>query len=114
MSNPVFDYAPDFGAQKRAKPNTSNARFGDGYELRASLGINPIAEIWDLQFLDRETAEIDEIEALLIQQRGVDYFYWTPPDGATEIKVIAREWVAPKPHAGMRSISFAFEQVFDP
>lgn len=113
MSNPTFTYTPDFDASKSVRPRVGRSKFGDGYEQRVTSGLNTKPAVWGVDFLRRPTSEIDTVEAFLAGQGGVDYFYWTPPDEATPIKVICSEWNATKPHAGMRSLSATFEQVFD-
>lgn len=113
MSNPTFSFTLDFNPDKSVEPRVLKSKFGDGYEQRVSSGLNTMPAIWQVSFTNRETSEVDAIEAFLKGQRGVDYFYWTPPDESDPIKVVCGKWNAGKPYAGMRSITATFEQVFD-
>ncbi len=110
----AFTWTPDYKAEKRQKPNVQGVRFGDGYEQRATFGINTNPQTWALRFSNREMAEADEIDEFLAENNGVDAFEWTPPDADDSINVICREWSRVKEHPGRDTITATFEEVFDP
>lgn len=109
----VFTYVPDYPPTATRKPRVKSIQFGDGYEQRSPDGINTLPEIWDVQFNNRESTEIDDIEAFLSALNGVDYFQWTPPRSATQANYICRQWQRTAVKGNLDSLTATFEQVFD-
>lgn len=109
----TFSYTPDFGAQVTKSPRVRSVKFGDGYEQRLAYGINTAPQVWDLSFAQRDDTEASGIEAFLAAANGVDWFYWTPPNGATQYKFICREWQRSLDKANLNTVTCKFEQVFD-
>lgn len=110
---PTFTYVPSYPAQAVREPKTRNAKYGDGYEMRQEEGINSLAEVWDLQFMNRDTTEGDAIDTFLITQKGGIPFDWTTPKGVAGT-FICRNWTYNKDKGNLISITARFEQVFDP
>ena len=110
----VFTWSPDYGASKSKKPIVKQIKFGDGYEQRATFGINQNPQNWNVKFTNRVQTEADAIEAFFDAQGGVTPFDWTPPDQSTSYKFVCRDWVRTIDHAGLFSITANFEQVFEP
>lgn len=58
----TFTYIPDFGASKKLNPKINSIKFGDGYEQRASSGLNTNPQIWNLSFSNRTDIEAEAID----------------------------------------------------
>jgi len=85
-----FKWVPDFGMQFNEKVRMRAASFGDGYEQRATDGLNPITGTLSMTF----TRRIDVIEEILVflksKSNGASFTY-TPPKG-TEMKMVCTDW----------------------
>lgn len=55
-------------------------KFGDGYEQRQPNSLRPKRQTWEVSKTGNR-ALIEEIKAFFDARRGVESFYWTPPDG---------------------------------
>ena len=120
MSVPVFNTAtvgtdptPDFGAAKKSQPIVRQIKF-QGYEQRASFGINNNPKIWSLQWTALSNANADLIEAFFDARAGIERFYWTPLDDTTQYSWVCREWNRTHNYADICTITASFEQVFEP
>lgn len=109
----TFSYTPSYPAQAVRTPKTTNSVFGDGYEQRAEDGINSLPEAWDLQFLSRDQAEGDAIDAFFAARKGVTYFQWTTPKGYAG-NFICRTWTYNLDKGNRVTVTARFEEVFDP
>ncbi len=88
---------PDRQLRRATKPRVLLASFGDGYEQRGADGINSLAEEYNISFINRTKAEIDDIIAFFDAKKGVTSFSFIIPDtnsGGSEktIKVVAYEY----------------------
>ena len=64
-------------------------RFGEGYEQRQVKSLRPKRQMWEVSKTGNR-ALIEEIKAFFDARRGVESFYWTPPDGRRLlVKVVA-------------------------
>lgn len=108
----TFTYTPDFGASQSKKPRVNTMRFGDGYEQRATYGINNNPSEWSMTFSMRTDSEAAAIDTFLTARKGVESFDWTPP-GASAGKYICREWSKTLDRNNLNTIQAKFEQVFD-
>jgi phage-related protein len=70
---------PDAGLQASSSPNVLIAAYGDGYEQRATNGINNVKESWSLSWTNRTSQESGKIERFLQEAKGVSSFDWYPP-----------------------------------
>lgn len=109
---PTFTWTVSYGASADRQPRTKTAKFGDGYEQRAVDGINTNPEKWNLNFTNRDYAEIDAIEAFLNTAAGATSFTWTPPRSVTAGNYICRSWQRQVVVGGVDSLSCTFEEVF--
>lgn len=108
----TFSYTPNYGASSARKPRVNKVSFGDGYEQRFVDGIHTLKEVWTMAFNDRELTEANAIDAFLQARGGIEYFYWTPPDGV-EGKYVCDEWERSATFGSRRTITATFRQVFD-
>lgn len=109
----TFTYQPDFSAQLTVKPRVRVVRFGDGYEQRQADGINNAPQAWALTFANRTDTDTVGIQNFLAARAGVEAFTWTPPDSATSIKVVCREWQKTMNRHNLNTVTATFEQVFE-
>lgn len=108
----TFTYTASYGAAVTQTPEVRAMRFGDGYEQRASFGINNQPRVWQLDFRGRDDTDANAIIAFFVAANGVDNFDWTPPYGAAG-KWICRSWIRSVVSNGASDISATFEEVFD-
>lgn len=74
-----FGWLPSFGAQASREPRIRSARFGDGYEQRAAVGLNADLAMWTINFENRSDAEASSIAAFLAARGGHEAFEWIAP-----------------------------------
>ena len=108
----TFSYIPDFGATKKLQPKVNSISFGDGYEQRATLGINNNPQTWDLSFLNRGDTEAEAIDAFLTARGGVESFDWTPY-GESAGKYVCKEWSKSIDRYNGNTIQATFQEVFE-
>lgn len=107
-----FTYIPDFGASKSLKPRVTSISFGDGYEQRATFGINNNPQIWSLSFANRSDTEAQDIDDFLTARKGVESFTWTPYN-ESEGRYICKEWSKSIDDFNRNTIQATFIQVFE-
>jgi len=110
----IFDFTPDFGAQKKSQPAVRAAKFGDGYEQRVTFGINQNPKTWELRWSAASNSTADDIEEFLDARGGVESFDWTPLNDTSSYKFICRSWQRDHQYADINTITATFEQVFEP
>lgn len=108
----TFTYIPDFGASQTKRPRVNSMRFADGYEQRATFGINTNPSEWSLSFSVRDDTEAAAIDAFLTARGGIESFDWTPPGGSAG-KYICREWTKTLDRNNLNTIQAKFEQTYD-
>ena len=110
----TFTWTPDFGAKVAVKPRVRAISFGDGYEQRQAIGINTGGEDWDLTFNRRSNDEALAIMDFLDARNAVEAFDWTPPNEASTIRVVCREWTKTLERFNLNTISAQFIRVYEP
>lgn len=108
----TFSYDPDYGAKGSRRPRVNTVQFGDGYQQRFTDGINSKPQVWSLQFMNRDATEAAAIDDFLDARGGIDYFYWTPPDGV-QGKYVCSQWEYTPTVGVLKSITATFAEVFD-
>lgn len=111
MSKPIFTWKPDLGAQRKLKPNVTQTKFGDGYELRVAQGINTMPASWTATFTNPGPVTTD-ILAFLEARAGLESFIWIDPLNIQGVYV-CREWSSAQSMLGLYQVSVTFEQVFE-
>jgi phage-related protein len=66
---PVFPYLPSFPLSESSEPRVNRTEF-PAFEQRATFGINPLQDTWDLSFTARTATERNNIYAFLEARRG--------------------------------------------
>jgi phage-related protein len=110
----TFTWTPDFGAKAAYKPRVRTLAFGDGYEQRQAEGINARNDTWDLQFQNRDNTETAAILSFLATRAGVEAFDWTPPNEASAIRVVCREWSKSVDKFNLNTVMAQFNRVYEP
>jgi phage-related protein len=108
----TFTYTPDFGASKKITPRVNLISFGDGYEQRATFGINNNRQEWTLTFSNRTDTEALAIDNFLLARRAVESFDWTPYNESAG-KYVCREWSKSIDGYKRNTIQATFIQVFE-
>lgn len=108
----IFSWFPDASTTKDSQPRIATARFGDGYEQRAAMGINHIEQAWQLTFTGG-SPEINAIENFLTEHGGVTAFEWTTPEEVTGYYV-CRSWSKRRDRGVKNSLTCKFERVYAP
>jgi len=95
------------------------AAFGDGYEQRASYGINSVREVFEVIFSNRAKAEIDDITSFFEAKRGVTAFTFKVPNsnaGGSEeaLKVICEDYSTVYLNANFYTCSATLRRVYEP
>ena len=76
-----FTYVPSYATPVEDEYRELTAQFGGGYAQTAPDGINPVSEVWSLQFNEIPLARGEAIRAFLRTKVGTS-FTWTPPGGS--------------------------------
>ena len=95
------------------------AAFGDGYEQRASYGINSVREGFEVTFSQRAKSEIDDIVDFFESKRAVTAFTFTVPNsnesGNEEaIKVVCEDYSTSYLNSEFYSCSATLRRVYEP
>lgn len=106
-----FIWVPSYGSATTTKPTVKPVKFGDGYELRVSSGINSMPRQWQVTFASRTNSTADAIEAFFVARGAVQSFSWTPPHGGAG-KWVAREWTVQQTGPFTRTVQATFDEVF--
>lgn len=89
-----------------------SAKFGDGYEQRSSIGLNPILPTWSLTFTGLRK-EIDPIDVFLEARGGAESFQWKTPDEEGGLYV-CRKWTKKREHGSKVTLQCELEKVSEP
>lgn len=109
---------PDKSFKRQIKPKTRIAKFGDGYEQRASIGINSINETYNVNFKTRPKAEVDDVVVFLNSKKGVTAFDYVIPDtnvggGETTIKVVCESYDVSYDYGDFYSLTTKLRRVYE-
>lgn len=105
----TFTWFPDASVELEIEPRVQTAKFGDGYEQRTQMGLNPILEQWSLSFTG-VPAEINAMDAFLREQGGAHSFIWKNPN-EVEARFICRKWKIKRERGVKVGLTCVFEQV---
>lgn len=122
-ARPAWLWLPSYTPQAKYAPRVLDAKFGDGYQQRATDGINASPETWDLQFLARTAADAQAMIDFFNARAGVESFQWIAPDntnGAPNVPLvgnpklyIARKYTMSRTSPLLYEVSVTFKEVFD-
>ena len=103
----TFTFAPDFPCTESSKPRVNRMAVLSA-EQRATFGINPQEDKWDLSFSALTATTRDGIFGYLDARRGAVPFTWTTPFGETASWVCA-DWSTVLETCNYNSIRASFE-----
>jgi len=109
---------PDNTMRRESTPQVLTAFFGDGYEQRASNGINSLREDYSVQFSTRQKSEIDNIINFFDDKKGITAFNFTVPDtnslgNESTIKVVCQNYTTSFDNSNFYSCSATFRRVYE-
>ena len=107
-----FIWNPSYPVEFPLEPKSKIIQFGDGYSQRSAGQINNNLLVIDMTFEGRDTAEATAILHFLDQKKGVEAFYFTPPQPfATKSKFICKTWNPTVQFYNTYNIKVRFEEV---
>jgi phage-related protein len=87
MTNIVDDSGNAFSVDKSStqsnKPRIRRFSFGDGYEQRIADGINTLGQMFDVRFVNRTEAEMNNLIDFFETKNSVTPFAYSPPNFAS-------------------------------
>lgn len=86
--------------------------YGDGYEQRAAVGINNIAQVWNVQLNFLTLSERNTLVAFYRAHGRVVSFDWTPPNESAG-KWVFGDALSETNHGDRYSFSMVLRQVFE-
>jgi len=105
---------PDYGLRKSSSPVVHQTRFGDGYSMRTTFGLNQDLKTYRVTFSNLTESDSDTIENFLVARAGREVFAWTPPNEGSSSKFICGSWDKTIPFLNRATINATFEQVAEP
>lgn len=103
-----------YGLRDSGSFSRTTVRFGDGFEMRASEGINPTMGRWSLTWRNVSLSIKEEIFGFLMARRGVETFFWKHPLTGVKHTVLCPE--VPEvsyDNPRLATITATFEERFD-
>lgn len=101
-------------SQRSRDPRVIRTQYGNGYEQRATDGINPLVDKWTITWENINSSEYSTVQTALDTALGVDYFTWTAFGDASSKKWVQAGPVQLVPQSGaLFTLSCPFTQVFD-
>lgn len=114
-------WIPSTGFDASAAPRVLTAQFGDGYMQRTPKGLNNVTLSWNLTWMNRAWAYVNDMLAFFEARKGSEGFYWTEPKTivagvvatGTQYKVYCPEWRLVHSSALAATVSARFVQTFE-
>lgn len=112
---------PDKSLSRTSTPKIRSAIYGDGYEQRAKSGLNSIEEEFNVTFVNRTKAVVDDLNVFFADKAGVSSFPFTIPDtdnttttGEKTIKVVCSTWETYYSNSDHYSMNATFKRIYQP
>jgi phage-related protein len=90
---PYWPWCAMPGASRTTQLAVDTVSFGDGYNHRATRGLNPARPSWALTFPFTSLDELGNFDAFL-KTNATAGFWMRPPDSAVDVFVTADSWSA--------------------
>jgi len=118
MAQPFWTWCPAPGMGKTTTLAVETNSYGDGYEQRATRGLNPARPSWNFSFPFVGLAELTAYDDFL-KQNATRGFWMRPPGEPADVFVVCDEWAATisdkNNSAGiLGSLSATFRRSFNP
>ena len=109
------NFSPDFGLVKNNIPNTVMIKLGDGYEHRATIGLNQNPKKFRLTFKNISEADADILTNFfdLRAEDGENISYTVPTESASMKFVVDGAYTKTVNYANIATVQVTFRQVFD-
>ncbi|WP_241616879.1 phage tail protein [Rosenbergiella epipactidis] len=109
----TFSYCVQIGATGTVPVKVNSAQFDDGYKQVSGVGINSVAETWNLTSKGA-LADMQKVRDFLTSHCASS-FYWKNPWGETKMYRVKAHSITPNFVTGQYvELSFTFEQAFAP
>lgn len=95
------------------EPRIKEAKFGDGYELRTTDGINPRPRAFRMTWPNLDPTDYSTLITFLRARNGHEGFNWTPPGEGSSIKVKCPRWTSKRHSGPYWSVEVDFIEIFD-
>jgi len=92
-NTPYWSWCAAPGAARSTALAIDQTNYGDGYNHRATRGINPARPSWTLTFPFVGLDELQDFDDFLVANAATG-FWFTPPDSATDLFVSCDTWSA--------------------
>lgn len=106
----TFSYKLNYPAKLARAPKAASYQFGDGYEQRVGLGLNPNLQTWTINADMLSLSLAQSIDTFLSTQGAVKAFNWVNPFGVS-ILVVCRKWDISLDEDEENTFSATFEEV---
>lgn len=105
-----------FGSTRVDETNDLRVDFGGGYSQRASDGIHPTRQKWNIIYDNLTTADLTTLLDFLRPLQSSTPFLWTPPRQSTALQwTVERNSLSERPKVGgaLSDVAVVFVQEFD-
>ncbi len=118
MTGPAFpsvndNMTPSLSSRKSQSARVLRAEFGDGYNQRATDGINNVRGEFNNIWRGIPNADADIIINFLIDHAGANSFTWTDPTTSLTIDITCEEWTRTPLSLNYQTVTAVFREVFD-
>jgi len=108
---------PDNDLTRTSTPKVRITKFGNGYEQRGKMGLNPLEEIYAVNMKNREKATADDIIKFFEDKAGVTSFNFTVPDSNASgsertIKVVCDNWSINYGNGSYYNVTGKFRRIY--
>jgi len=102
-----------YGLSKSSSPVVHETRFGDGYSMRTTFGLNQDLKIYNPSWRNLSETDADTIETFLEARAGKESFTWTPPGESSSSKYVCASWKKSMPYVNRATITATFREVVE-
>lgn len=103
---------PQLPGKRKQRARANRTEF-PSFEQRATFGINPLQDTWDLSFTARTATERNNIYAFLEARRGTEPFQWTTPFDETG-SFACTSWSTDLDSCALNTLTAKFELQYVP
>lgn len=108
---PAID--PSFGTSMSTNVDVDRISYGDGYTVRANPGLNPVQQVWQLQWTNIPDADAETLRLFFDGLAGTGIIDWTPFNQTTALKWTASKFSSKPTGYDSQSCSVILTQEFD-
>lgn len=105
--------SPDTGIDRSGKPNIKEAKYGDGYSQRISIGINQVPITVNLAYSNISATEKQTLENFINEHAAGQAILWAMPDEYLQRKWYISDWNITYVKYGIFNVKMTLQEVFD-